>query len=104
MPWLNYYHPACEMQYTSALISVNMVTSCPLLTLFILDTRKQVLWQTVKTQMKGGTSSGSAVFAKIKTIFRVRNTSFYWNFDLQPFKIQKWSIPLYRIIQQNENG
>ena len=43
-----------------------------------------IFWQTVKTQI----SSGSALFAKIKTIFRDRNTSFCRNFDQQPLKIQ----------------
>ena len=36
------------------------------LTVFVLDTGKQVLWQTVKTPMKcrkGGISSGSSLFA-----------------------------------------
>ena len=41
------------------------------LTLFILETDKQVLWQTVKTLMNGNDalcsiSSGPAMFAKIK--------------------------------------
>ena len=43
--------------------------------LYILNTGKQGLLQTVKTQMK--CSKGSALFAKIKTIFRNRNRSFY---------------------------
>ena len=42
----------------------------------ILDTSKQVLWQTVKTQMKGNISSGSAPFAWIKR-----------NSDQQPYKL-----------------
>ena len=35
-----------------------------------------------------GISSGSALFAKIGTIFRDRNTSFYRIFNWLPFKIQ----------------
>ena len=38
--------------------------------LCILKTPKRVLWQTVKTQMKCGISSESALFAMIKMIFR----------------------------------
>ena len=43
------------------------------LSLFSLDTSKQVLWQTVKTQMKCS-ASGSALFAKKK---RSSDTLFY---------------------------
>ena len=47
-----------------------------LLTICKLETPKQVLRQTVKTQMKCqicSISSGSKLFAKTKTIFRERN-------------------------------
>ena len=45
---------------------------CPCLTLSILDTDKQVYWKTNsedpdEMSLKGGDSSGSALFAKIKT-------------------------------------
>ena len=55
-----------------------------------------------------GISSGSALFAKIKTIFRDRNISFYLNFALQPLnvqneqKIQIYCIIMYGNIHQNE--
>ena len=42
-----------------------MCKSETFITLFIQETPKRVLWQTVKTQMKCGISSGSALFAKI---------------------------------------
>ena len=41
----------------------------------ILETPKRVHMQTVYTQMKCSISSGSALFAKIKTTFTDRNTS-----------------------------
>ena len=54
-----------------------------------LDTGKQVLSQTMKIQMKcciRRHSSGSALFSKIKIIFRDRNTSFYRNLTSNPLK------------------
>ena len=46
---------------------ISLTEQSQLLTLFILDTSKQVLWQTVMTQMKchQGITSGSAMFATI---------------------------------------
>ena len=37
---------------------------------------KCVLWQTVRTQMKCGISSGYTLFAKTKSIFKERKTNF----------------------------
>ena len=54
---------------------VRKVVTCKWLTLFILVTPKWVLLQTVKNKMKCGTSSGSTLFVKVKTILRNRNTS-----------------------------
>ena len=53
-----------------------------LLNLSILDTGKRVLWQALETHMKYCISSGSALFAKIKTIFRDRNILKFRNFNL----------------------
>ena len=52
-------------------------------------------------------SSGSALFAKIKTIFRDINASFHRNFNQQSLKIQNghfhtYSFNIYGIIHQNE--
>ena len=54
-------------------------------------------------------SSGSALFAVIKTILRDRNTSFYRNFDWQPLKTQNgqsqtFCINMYGKIHQNDKG
>ena len=55
-----------------------------MLTLFILDTGKHVLWQMVKTQMKCHRciSSESTLFAKDKKFFTDRNASVYRNYYL----------------------
>ena len=52
-------------------------------------------------------SSRSALVAKIKLIFRDRNTSFYGYFDQQPLKIHNglfhfYCISMYEIIHQNK--
>ena len=53
------------------------------LTLFILDISKQVLWQTIKTQRNTALQDFTVRLDKT-TIFRdlLVNTSFYRNFDL----------------------
>ena len=60
-----------------------------------LKTNKQGLLQTVKNQMKWAEcsiSSGSALFADTKLIFRERNTIFFWKLKpVTPAYIQ-WSI------------
>ena len=76
--------------YTSILDSTkgekNIIVADPIgfsvricVSLLILDTGKQVLWQTVKTQMKYGIRwhfiRVFTLFAKIKAIFRGRNVS-----------------------------
>ena len=38
-------------------------------------------------------TSGYAMFAKIKAIYRQRKRVFYKNFDRQPLKLQKRTIP-----------
>ena len=43
---------------------------------FITSGPERILWQTVKTQMKCCISSGLALFAKTKSIFRERNIIF----------------------------
>ena len=64
-------------------VPLNIMSS--VVTLFILDTSKRVLWQIVKTQR-----------AKIKkAIFRGRNTSFFFNFERQPLQIQNGQFHIY---------
>ena len=63
---------SCKIFHITRYISSNhqledFISKIQHLTLCILETHKQVLWQTVKTKMKCGIiSSGSALFAKIK--------------------------------------
>ena len=42
-----------------------------------------------------GISSGYSLIAKVETILRDRNTSFYRNFDRQPLKIHNWQCQRY---------
>ena len=75
------------------------------LTLCILETPKGVLWQAVQTQIKCTIMvhlSGSALFAKIKTIFRDINTSFR-KFYRRPLKYTQWAVPklLYQSVWEN---
>ena len=44
---------------------------------FITSGPERILWQTVKTQMKCCISSGLALFANTKSIFRERNIIFF---------------------------
>ena len=85
----------------------------PKLTHFIRDTSKQVLWPTVKTQMKYCLWQHFirvlTVCQDKKKIFRDKNTSYYNNFDRQPLKIQNgqfhtYCITMYGIIHQNQKS
>ena len=75
-----------------------------MLTLFIRDTCKQVFSNATKC----GSSSGSVLFAKIKTMFRDRNHN--CNFLTgNPFKIQNglfhtYCINMYGIVHKNKKG
>ena len=73
------------------------------LSLFILDTNKQVLWQTVKTQMK---CHKMWHFIRVCTVCEETQKqssgteivkSFYRNFDQQPLKIQEGQFHTYCI-------
>ena len=63
------------------------------LTLFILETDKQVLWQSVKIQIKCHISQG--LHCEEINIFRDRNTSFHGKFKRQPLEIQNGQLHTY---------
>ena len=82
-----------------------------ILTLFILNTDKQVLWQKVKTQMKCCIWLHFRVLSvKIKAIFRnIIITSNFGNFTVWPLKTQdglslRYCFTMFGKIHQNEKG
>ena len=56
------------------------------------ETPKGILSQTVKTQMKCCISSGSALFVKVKKIFRQKNTIILENYYPDTPKYVQWTI------------
>ena len=75
-----------------------------------METGEQVLWKTVKTQMKCDISSGSALFCTIKQSLRTEIHHFIKKkIDWQPLKIQNGHlhtccINMNGIIHQKEKG
>ena len=63
----------------------------------VSETPKQVLLQTVKTQMKCSIISGSSLLVKVKKIFRQKNTICRENYNLTPLDTYNGLSQLYCI-------
>ena len=106
-PWMEPEETLVEDYYTNVSTTGSSLKEDRFVTVCFIDQSinrcfgKQ--WRPRWNAAEGCISSGSALIAKIKTIFKYRNTSFDRNFDQQPLKIQNglchtYCIKIYEII------